>query len=106
VTLFQEAATHDHAGLWTFVNGARSALKLGLHERAFDFLAAGKPNVAGDYFWRLVLGEVVDAEFSHAFEAARGLYAGQRRAEGDALLTEAVERSAARWAEFDPLGRR
>ena len=105
LSLFEEAAGHESAGLWTFVNGARSALKLGLHEQAFDFVTAGKLNVAGDYWWREVLREAIEAEFSAAFEQARGLYASARREEADALLTEAVERTAARWSALDPLGK-
>ena len=102
--LFQEAAGHDHAGLWTFVNGTRCALQVGDWDSAFAFLTAGKMNVAGDYYWRQALREVVDGEFTAAFEAARGLYASGRRAEADALLADAVERSGRRWAELDPLG--
>jgi tetratricopeptide (TPR) repeat protein len=102
---FQEAAAHEHAGLWTFVNGARSALKLGRIEDAFDLVLAGKRNAAGDYWWRQVVRESIDAEFGVSFERARTLYASGARLDADDLLRSAVDAAAARWQALDPLGR-
>jgi glycosyltransferase involved in cell wall biosynthesis len=88
----------------TFYNGARAALHLNRIDRAFDILKAGKDNVAGAPEWRKILQEAIEADFDAVSAKAREYLALDQRSLADQIITEAVTRVAARFAEFDPLG--
>ncbi|MBW3558832.1 MAG: glycosyltransferase [Proteobacteria bacterium] len=100
-----EAAVRTHqASLWTFVNGVRSANRIGAFQRAFALLRQGKDQVAGHPLWRTVLQETIEGRFLAAEIEARALYAREQRAAADAVLSNAVLEALQKWETFDPLG--
>jgi glycosyltransferase involved in cell wall biosynthesis len=104
--LFQEAAAHPDAGeVWTYVNGARAALRLGAYRAALDLLRAGQPHVAGQPAWREAVLEIIEALFAARTRRARMLY---RRPEGRARADRRIERLLDQvgrlWEELDPIG--
>jgi glycosyltransferase involved in cell wall biosynthesis len=102
---FQEAATHSEAEVWTYVNGAKSALKLGAYRAAFDLLRLGRELVSGEPVWRQAVHEVAEAYFKARTNRARRLYALEGgRARADRLVERFIKRTAELWTDLDPIG--
>jgi glycosyltransferase involved in cell wall biosynthesis len=103
--LYQEAATHAEAEVWTYVNGAKTAARLGAFRAAEALLAAGKDSVSGQPVWRDAVGELAEAVFAARTRRARQLYAfPEGRARADAAIARIVERVGALWERLDPIG--
>jgi glycosyltransferase involved in cell wall biosynthesis len=100
-----EATIHGAAPAPTcFWNAARAAVRLGKFEHAFGVLREGKSICAANSEWRKALRETIQAEFDEAMSKARDLLKYRHRQSADELLTEAVARTARRYAELDPVG--
>ena len=105
LTLFQEAARHPEAELWTFVNGARAALKLGAFRAARALLEAGRETAGGEPAWREAVHDLVEARFAARTARVRRLYArAEGRARADAHVTRIAAEAAALWRALDPIG--
>ncbi|MDP8916959.1 MAG: glycosyltransferase, partial [Pseudomonadota bacterium] len=106
VRLFEEAARSTSAAeVWTYVNGARAAVKLGAFRAAFSLLEAGKPHVSGHREWRAAVHEAVEAWFAARSRRARRLYSRpEARARADRLITGLLDRAGGLWDGLDPVG--
>lgn len=105
VKLFQEAAATPGAEVWTYVNGARAAIRIGAFRTARELLEAGRETAAGDPVWRTGVEELAEAYFTARTARARQLYGipgGRERA--DALVMGLIERTSEMWSALDPLG--
>jgi glycosyltransferase involved in cell wall biosynthesis len=103
--LFQEGARFPEAEVWTYVNGAKAAMKLGAFRAAEQLLAAGLGSVNGEPAWRDAVGDLAEAMFAARTAKARKLYAfpdGRDRA--DAAIARIVQQVGDLWERLDPIG--
>jgi glycosyltransferase involved in cell wall biosynthesis len=103
--LFEEAArAPDPDEVWTFVNGARAALRLGAFKRAAALLRLGCERHADHPERREAVRELVEARFATRTRRARLLYkTGAGRPRADRLVDEAARHAGALWSELDPV---
>ncbi|MBW3560269.1 MAG: hypothetical protein KY449_10980, partial [Proteobacteria bacterium] len=105
LALFKEAASFPEAEVWTYVNGAKTAVQLGAFRAAEALLAAGLGSVSGEPAWREAVEHLVEARFAVRTRRARQLYAWpEGRARADALIQRVVTETAELWDRLDPIG--
>ena len=106
LTCFQTAAAFSGAEVWTFVNGARAASKIGAFRAGAELLEAGKRSAAGNPIWRAAVHDLVEAAFAARSARARRLYAfgdeGRRRA--DRRVQRLIGEASDLWTRLDPIG--
>jgi tetratricopeptide (TPR) repeat protein len=104
--LFQQAAQFAEAEVWTYVNGAAAAAKVGAFRAGRELLEAGKRGVSGDPVWREAVQTLAEAYFNARTARARRLYAfgDEGRARADAQIARVIASTSALWTGLDPVG--
>lgn len=97
---FERWEAQGGRSLWSVVLQADAAIKLGLYERAREALLAGKDEFGGSQPWLNTVSQLNDVFFEARSSAARALYSvesPEARAEGDQIMTDAVDWVASTW---------
>jgi hypothetical protein len=103
---FQEAADHPDAGeVWTYINGARAAVRLGAFRAALGLLEAGRQVLTSHPDGRQVVHETIEAFFAVRSGRARRLYARpEGRARADRRISALLLAVESAWDRLDPIG--
>ena len=103
---FQAAAAHPDAGeVWTYVNGARAAVRIGAYRAALDLLESGRAAVTSDPVGRQAVHKTIEAFFAARSGRIRRLYARpEGRARADRRIAALLESVETAWDRLDPIG--